>query len=1067
VKRLVVLAALCICAVSATPIAAQGADAKKEAHTAGSVAGAKLFSRAADLQNRQDWDASIATWRAFLRQHPEDPLAREAHNYLGVCLLQKESYQSAATEFEKVFKEIQDDEIAEEAHMNLAWCYYSQGFDNSQEHLRKAAKIFSAHAKRYPKSSIRDQALFYLAESLMMTDRPRKAMFAYEALVEDHPDSPLRADALYALGAARLDGDDTEKAQLAFDQLARQYPDHEMAGEAAFRQAEALMAKGDWNAAAEAYQAVSAKEADGTDYALLRLGLCLERLEQFDQAAAIYERVPGEYPDSEFARDAVLGAARSFALAHDVENADKWLSRVELDGPDTAMEVAHWKCRLQLYAGENAKAVTIAKTALDEFEEAVFRTEVALDHAEAMSLIPSSRVEAAKEYLQIAKSLPDGELQWRAALGAADCLLFLERFDEASALATVFLDNHPQDEHRPAFQFILSESHRLRGDQPRAREILETLLADHAEHPLAATWRRRLARVLLKLEEPEAALALLARQESNAATPQEKSEALFFKAKALDALAKTDEAIEAYWRAHQAHPEGGWSQECLLAIADLQNKSGNPDRAESTLRMAQTQTLEPGAEEQAKLQLAETALNAGRPEKATELFAELGIHSRRPKLVPHALFGQAYSRLYQRDYEQSRRLFTQFIRLHTGHTLQHHAFYGRAMAHGYRSEYESGIRDLDFILAVKPQVDFVSNARYLKGLYQYNLARHAGAIETFETLLVADPQYGRKQMVLYQLAISASELGHIGVAVQWITRLTDECPDSKFIGNALVHVAEQCFENERFELAERLYDEAIERNPAERTRQTALYKLGWSRYRQKDFQGALQSFQAAGETQLAGSRLIDVKFMQAECLFELQEMAQALALYQPLREPADLDQPTKLVVLHHGATCLQSLEQWDASIDWLQDLLVTKPEAELRSKTLLMLGRAYASTGESGLARRHFIAAKSSDCVTTAIEARVRMGQLLANEQQLLPALREFQQVMYGFDQEMAVELRGWKALGAVEAGRCCLQLADLAVEPKEHEEHRHRAKEYFRGVVRDYADLEISRLATQLLNNM
>ena len=966
-KGLFLLAALCVCTVHVTDAYGQSREKTElsKTHTAGTMAGAKLFSRAADLQNRQDWDAAIATWRAFLRQHPQDPLTRQAHNYLGVCLLQKESFQSAATEFEQVLKDKQDDEIAEEAHLNLGWCYYSQGFNNSTTQLSKAAKIFSAHTKNYPNSAMRDQALFYLAESLLMTDRPQLAIESYQRLIKDHADSPLRADALYALGAALVDQQESKQAQAAFHQLARDYPEHAMAREAGMRYAEALMDAGDWEAAADAFAALAEVGGDGTDYALLRLGLCLERWERFGDAATIYAKIPSQHAASEFAQDAMLGAGRSYALAHDAEHAKQWLARVELEDAETEMEVAHWQCRLQLLDNAPHRAVSIAKAALDKHEQATFRTEVALDHAEAMSLIPSSRRQAAKQYLEIATALPDGELQWRAALGAADCLLQLRRADEASKLARDFLDKHQEHEHRPAFEYILAESYRLDGDRQQARELLETLLADHQDHPLAPTWRRRLARVLLREKQHEEALVLLDRVETEATTAEEKSEAFFFRAIALDELLRSDEAIAAYQRAYDAQPDGTWSEKSLLAIAELQNQAGQPQQAESTLELAQSRPMEPDADQRAKLQLAEAALNAGQHEKATKIFAELSKHGDSESLLPHALFGQGYSRLYERNYQQSNQLFTQFIRTHPGHPLEPHAYYGRALASGYESNYAQGIRDLERVLTVQPQVKFAANALYLKGLYEHNLKRYADSTATFRTLLDDEPNYARKETVLYQLAMAAAELGDISASVQWTAKLAEQSPHSKLVADALVHAGTKSFDRGRFDLAERLYQKALQRKSSEPTRQTALYKLAWSQFRQEKYPAALRSFSDTGKTQLSKSRLVDVRFMQAECHFEMQQRHEALAYYQQVREYPELDQPTKSMVLHHGAVCLQADGQWKDSIDWLQELLATDPDTQLRGKTLLLLGQAYDEIGEKRQAYEHLKSAAANNMGAT------------------------------------------------------------------------------------------------------
>ncbi len=473
-----------------------GTGAKSE-EPAGSLAAAQLFTRTVEIQNKQQWDQAVSGWRNLLTKFPNDPLARQSRNYLGVCLLQEQKYDEAAIEFSRVVEDNRNDAMAEEAHLNLGLCYYSKGFENDRDSLAKAAKIFDSHVSKYVKGAFRDQALYYLAESLSMLQEHEKAAKYYQELIVKYPESPLRSDAMRAMAVGQLDQGQSQKAQSTFSRLAAEYPNDEAAADAKLQRAEAMLAAGNAEKAAELFTEVARENKQSADYALLRCGLCYEQAEQYRVAARTYEKLERQYPNSEFLADALLGAGRAYGLAQDTNDAEQCLTKIRTDNADTAMEIAHWRCRIQLFSGNAPAAAKIAEEALAQHEDAAWRVEVLLDRAEALSLTPKTQTLAAAKYLEVAKGLPDGELLWRATLGAADCLLQIQRFAEAERIAEAFLSAHADNEHRPAFQFIAAESERLQGHHDSAQQQFQELIERFPEHPMLTTWRTRLSLFVL------------------------------------------------------------------------------------------------------------------------------------------------------------------------------------------------------------------------------------------------------------------------------------------------------------------------------------------------------------------------------------------------------------------------------------------------------------------------------------------------------------------------------------------------------------------------------------------
>ena len=213
-----------------------------------------------------------------------------------------------------------------------------------------------------------------------------------------------------ALAVTQMGQGQNTDAEQTLSKIAEQYPEQNAIEDATLNKAEAQLASGRWQEAARLFAEIAVTGKEGADYALLRRGLCLEQMEEFGEAAGIYQQLVKQFPQSQFRADAWLGAGRAYVLAQDTVNAERCLLQIATDNADTNMEIAHWRCRIKLYGGDPQQAVNIAKTALDQFTDAAWRVEVLLDEAEALALIPEKQKLAAAKYLEIAESLPDGEL---------------------------------------------------------------------------------------------------------------------------------------------------------------------------------------------------------------------------------------------------------------------------------------------------------------------------------------------------------------------------------------------------------------------------------------------------------------------------------------------------------------------------------------------------------------------------------------------------------------------------------------------------------------------------------
>jgi cellulose synthase operon protein C len=121
----------------------------------------------------------------------------------------------------------------------------------------------------------------------------------------------------------------------------------------------------------------------------------------------------------------------------------------------------------------------------------------------------------------------------------------------------------------------------------------------------------------------------------------------------------------------------------------------------------------------------------------------------------------------------------------------------------------------------------------------------AGALEAialYTRLLDEYPLYERNDQVLYQMSRAYEELGRIPEAMEVMDRLVREYPRSRYIDEVQFRRAEYFFTHRRYLDAEDAYHNVVDIGVASTFYELALYKLGWTYYKQELYDDALHRF---------------------------------------------------------------------------------------------------------------------------------------------------------------------------------------------------------------------------------
>ncbi len=118
------------------------------------------------------------------------------------------------------------------------------------------------------------------------------------------------------------------------------------------------------------------------------------------------------------------------------------------------------------------------------------------------------------------------------------------------------------------------------------------------------------------------------------------------------------------------------------------------------------------------------------------------------------------------------------------------------------------------------------------------------AIAIYERLLAEYPNYERRDQVLYQMARAYDELGRTEEAMAVMQRLVSEFGYSRYSDEVQFRRGEYYFTRRKFREAEQAYETIASAGPRSDFYELALYKLGWSLYKQDFYEEALHRYNA-------------------------------------------------------------------------------------------------------------------------------------------------------------------------------------------------------------------------------
>ncbi|MGA8204828.1 MAG: tetratricopeptide repeat protein [Woeseiaceae bacterium] len=155
------------------------------------------------------------------------------------------------------------------------------------------------------------------------------------------------------------------------------------------------------------------------------------------------------------------------------------------------------------------------------------------------------------------------------------------------------------------------------------------------------------------------------------------------------------------------------------------------------------------------------------------------------------------------------------------------------------------------------ELDATEAAQLASNVDALNQASYDNAVQLYQKLLEAYPDYRRNDTVLYQLARAYEIGGRNDEALAVLDELVQKFPSTPLIGEVQFRRGEMLFLRKDYDGAEQAYSQVVAIGDASRFYEQSLYKLGWSQFKLGRHEESLDPFFDLLDRKIGGIELKD------------------------------------------------------------------------------------------------------------------------------------------------------------------------------------------------------------------
>ncbi|HEV7222543.1 MAG TPA: tetratricopeptide repeat protein [Pirellulales bacterium] len=917
---------------------AAGQPAPAEEPKADSAA-TREYAVATGLQNKQLYPQAAARWQKFIETFRGDARLDRAHFHLGACQLQAGEPAKAAAAFRTLLQNYPNFAARDAAQYNLATALYKTGLQSKRpEDLRLAGEAFAQLVATYPQSKHAAAALFYQAESLNASGAGQAAPALYEKILANYPQSDFAAEARFALGAMQQESGQDAAAAVTFQTFLNAHPQDAHASEGKLRLGVSLLALKRYDEAQQILaQAAAIADFPLADLALLRQAQCFAEKKQFDQALALYQSLPGKFPNSKHLGTAQLAAGKLLYQEAKYPQAQGLLAAAVAANGDASAEAAYWLSKTLTKQNQAPAALAEIEKAVQTYRQSDFLPMLELGRIDVLYEMPERRKETVSLYAQFAAQHPEHESAPEAAYMAALSALTVGELGEARRRADEFLANVKYREHalRSEVLFVAAESRVLDGAEkdraPQTAKAESFYLELIAKFPMsrhAGASRVRVGLCLYMQKKYDPAIAELTQAIGGLADPSLAAEAQFLIGRSHRDANRPAQAAAAFRESLRLKPDWPRADEVYLALAE-------------------------------SLQAQEDF--AGAIAAATAVIDRFATGDS----APRARYLRALARQRLKQFQPALE------------DLQSYLATKPAPA-------EAPADALD--------------ARYAMALCQLGLNQPAPAAETLKAIVNEAPAYSRADQVYYELGFALMQAKQEPAAADAWRQLATKFAASPLAAESWFRVGEFHERSRQWPQALDAFRNGRKKAKTAELQEKLQFKLGWVQYQAEQFAPAAAAFVAQLQSFPAGPLAPDATYLAGECLFRTRKFAEALPRFD---QSIQQKQEKYLArALYRAGASAAETKQWSASETYYRALVNQFPKFEQIDEARYGLGLALQNQEKLAEARQVYEQVTRETDAETAAKSRFMVGECAFREKKYDEAVEHFLTAALGYPYE-------------------------------------------------------------------
>ncbi|MCP3919541.1 MAG: tetratricopeptide repeat protein [bacterium] len=918
--------------------------------------------------------------RRFLEEHASHPKADLARYRLANALFDLGNTGESRPHFARL-DTLREFQFAVEVAFRLGQCELEAGKNES------AAEAFQ-RVIATGSSYLVTPATFLLGEASIRQDDFAGAQTHYEKVLASADAGEYAKDAAHGLAWCAFRLSDYDLAIRRIQAFLQRFSEDERVSEMRFLMGEAHFEAQRPEEALAVYGSV--QSGPFHDAALRGAGFAAAALGRHTAAAEWFGKLLANFPESRFRSEVALQRGIHLLKA---DAAGEALGT--LRGPDVGdgAEVQYWRGRTYAQLGRHEEALGAFEAGLaadgpvpDELQQriqvgrgdALFelgrKDEAAAayqsagsDYALHAAAVTHLNEGEAEEAVRLARSLVDparkSVYRLEAQLTLGEGLFALEQYEPAEAAFRVVADEGPDDAKRARATARIGWCRWLRDDYAAAAESFGAVAAGFEASP-------------------------------------EASESRFMRARALDKLGESQQAIAAYADYLQRHAEGQHRAEALLRLARLEPGAAGEQRLAALLASAPDSEFSV----QGHFDLAERCAQDGR-------FAEARPHYQAVveaggELAPPARYGLGWCLYSEGSFgpasEQLQRLGANDA---AGAELREAAL--ELCVWAARKSANPVLAQTAFTTFAERCED--EPRRFAAAQVAATALKEAERFDAAQSLWASLLERTRDRDVAVDICVERAYLyldrDATDSAEEQVRAAHQYAPDDEALAEAIFFVGEARFAAGADAPAAQLYVLSASSGSAAIV-ERSLYKGGFACLRQDDHDGAVRAFTqlvaSVPKSELVGESF----FLIGEAHYRAGRFKESVAALRRLRAEHPKHETTAKALFRLGLA-LARTEQWREAADELARLTRDHKSFENLLEAELWRGRALAALDERRGARQALARVVQGDRGVLSAQARIELGRLALASGEAEEALSEFLKVavLYAHDEEVSEAL--------------------------------------------------------------